>query len=95
MLNGIVSRRTREIARASEPVKYLRTRKPSAYSGTEQSSSQPMKLKSRQNIEARSQFCWYLRGVPHANAYKQEVVHVETLDDLRRITRAIQRDLRD
>jgi hypothetical protein len=33
--------------------------------------------------------------VPHANAYKQEVVHVETLDDLRRITRAIQRDLRD
>ena len=46
-------------------------------------------------LEARSQFCWYLRGVPHANAYKQEVVHVETLDDLRRITRAIQRDLRD
>ena len=46
-------------------------------------------------LEARSQFCWYLRGVPHANVYKQEVVHVETLDDLRRITRAIQRDLRD
>ena len=46
-------------------------------------------------LEARSQFCWYLRGVPHANVYKQEVVHVETLDDLRRNTRAIQRDLRD
>ena len=46
-------------------------------------------------LEARSQFCWYLRGVPHANVYKQEVVHVETLDDLRRITHAIQRDLRD
>ena len=46
-------------------------------------------------LEARSQFCWYLRGVPHANVYKQEVVHVETLNDLRRITRAIQRDLRD
>ncbi|MFR0795818.1 MAG: tRNA-dihydrouridine synthase [Oscillospiraceae bacterium] len=46
-------------------------------------------------LEARSQFCWYLRGVPHANVYKQEVVHVETLDDLRRIKRAIQRDLRD
>ena len=44
---------------------------------------------------ARSQFCWYLRGVPHANVYKQEVVHVETLNDLRRITHAIQRDLRD
>ena len=49
MLNGIVSRRKREIAIASEPVKYLRTRKPPAYSGNEQSSSQPMKLKSRQN----------------------------------------------
>ena len=46
-------------------------------------------------LEARSQFCWYLRGVPHANVYKQEVVHVETLNDLRRITHAIQRDLRD
>ena len=46
-------------------------------------------------LEARSQFCWYLRGVPHANTYKQEVVHVETLNDLRRITHAIQRDLRD
>ena len=46
-------------------------------------------------LEARSQFCWYLRGVSHANVYKQEVVHVETLDDLRRITRAVQRDLRD
>ena len=46
-------------------------------------------------LEARSQFCWYLRGVPHANTYKQEVVHVETLDELRRITHAIERDLRD
>ena len=46
-------------------------------------------------LEARSQLCWYLRGVPHANVYKQEVVHVETLNDLRRITHAIQRDLRD
>ena len=46
-------------------------------------------------LDARSQFCWYLRGLTHANVYKQEVVHVETLDDLRRITRAIQRDLRD
>ena len=46
-------------------------------------------------LEARKHFAWYLRGVPHANVYKQEVVHVETLDDLRRITHAIQRDLRD
>ena len=37
MLNGIVSRRTREIVIASEPVKYLRTRKYPAYSGSAQS----------------------------------------------------------
>ena len=46
-------------------------------------------------LEARSQFCWYLRAVPHANVYKQQLVHLEPLADLRRITRAIQRDLRD
>ena len=38
-----------EIAIASEPEKYLRIRKYPAYSGSAQSSSQPMKLKSRQN----------------------------------------------
>lgn len=46
-------------------------------------------------LEARSQFCWYLRGVPHAGIYKQQIVHVSTLDELRRIARDIQRDLRD
>lgn len=46
-------------------------------------------------LEARSQFCWYLRGVPHAGYYKQQVVHVSTLDELRHIAKGIQRDLRD
>lgn len=46
-------------------------------------------------LEARSQFCWYLRGVPHAGYYKQQVVHVSTLDELRQIVKGIQRDLRD
>lgn len=46
-------------------------------------------------LEARSQFCWYLRGVPHAGYYKQQVVHVSTLDELRHIARDMQRDLRD
>ena len=46
-------------------------------------------------LEARSQFCWYLRGVPHSGYYKQQIVHVSALDELRHIARGIQRDLRD
>lgn len=46
-------------------------------------------------LEARSQFCWYLRGVPHAGYYKQQIVHVRTLDELRQIAKDMQRDLRD
>ncbi|MCI6359058.1 MAG: tRNA dihydrouridine synthase DusB [Oscillospiraceae bacterium] len=46
-------------------------------------------------LEARSQFCWYLRGVPHAGYYKQQIVHVSTLDELRQIAKDMQRDLRD
>lgn len=46
-------------------------------------------------LEARSQFCWYLRGVPHAGYYKQQIVHVSTLDELRQIAKDMQRNLRD
>ena len=46
-------------------------------------------------LEARSQFCWYLRGVPHAGPYKQEIVQVSTLEQLRRAARQIQLNLRD
>ncbi len=46
-------------------------------------------------LEARSQFCWYLHGVPHSGGYKQEIVRVNTLEELRRIARRIQRELRD
>ena len=46
-------------------------------------------------LEARSQFCWYLRGVPHAGSYKQDIVHVSSLDELEHIARQIQLNLRD
>ncbi len=46
-------------------------------------------------LEARSQFCWYLRGVPHAGPYKQEIVQVSTLEQLRHVARQIQLNLRD
>ncbi len=44
-------------------------------------------------MEARHQLPWYLHGVAHAGIYKRELVQVETLDDIRRICKGIQRDL--
>lgn len=46
-------------------------------------------------LEARRHFCWYLKGVPYANYYKEQIVQMNTLEDVERITRGIQRDLRD
>ena len=46
-------------------------------------------------LEARRHYAWYLKGVPHASYYKEQIVHMETLEDLRRITAGIKRDLRD
>ena len=46
-------------------------------------------------LEARSQFCWYLRGVPHAGPYKKEIVQVSTIEELEHVARMIQLNLRD
>ena len=46
-------------------------------------------------LEARSQFCWYLRGVPHAGPYKKEIVQVSTIEELEHVARQIQLNLRD
>ena len=46
-------------------------------------------------LEARSQFAWYLRGVPHAGPYKQEIVHVGTMEELEHIVRMIKLNLKD
>ena len=45
-------------------------------------------------MEARHQLPWYLHGVAHAGVYKQELVRVESLDDIHRICRGIRRDLK-
>ncbi len=45
-------------------------------------------------LEARKQFCWYLRGVRDSGLYKKDIVKINTWDDLRRIARRIQQDLR-
>ena len=46
-------------------------------------------------LEARSQFVWYLRGVPHAGPYKQEIVHVGTMAELEHVVRMIKMNLKD
>ena len=45
-------------------------------------------------LEARRHMAWYLRGVAHASYYKQQIVQVESLEDVRRIAAGIKRDLR-
>ena len=45
-------------------------------------------------LEARHQVPWYLKGVPGAGWYKQQLVKVETLAELRRIAELIKRELR-
>ncbi len=45
-------------------------------------------------MEARHQLPWYLHGVPHSSAYRQQMVKVETLDDIRAVARRIIRELK-
>ena len=45
-------------------------------------------------LEARHHMCWYLKGVPHANYYKQQIVQMNTLEDVRRVAKGIARELR-
>ena len=46
-------------------------------------------------LNARRHYAWYLKGVPHASFYKEQIVHMETLEDVYRVTREIKRDLHD
>ena len=44
-------------------------------------------------LEARRHYAWYLKGVPHAGYYKEQIVKITTLEDVYRVTRGIKRDL--
>ena len=44
-------------------------------------------------LEARKQYCWYLKGVSHANYYKEQIVRMNTLEDVYQVTKGIKRDL--
>ena len=45
-------------------------------------------------LEARRHYIWYLRGVPHSGYFKAQIIKAETLEDLRKITEGIKRELR-
>jgi len=44
-------------------------------------------------LEARKHYAWYLRGVPHSGYFKAQIAKAETLNDLRKITEGIKREL--
>ena len=46
-------------------------------------------------LEARRHCCWYLKGVPYANYYKEQIVKMETLEDLYKVAEGVKRDLHD
>ncbi len=45
-------------------------------------------------LEARKQYAWYLKGVAFAGYYKEQISHINTLEDIYRITAGIKRDLK-
>ena len=45
-------------------------------------------------LEARHQLPWYLHGIAYSGPYRQELVRVETLDDIRKAVSRAKRDLK-
>ena len=45
-------------------------------------------------LEARKHFAWYLRGVPYASYYKEQISAIQKMEDIYRIADGIRRDLR-
>lgn len=44
-------------------------------------------------VEARARLPWYIKGIPHSAPYKQQLVRISTLAELRAIARDIKGDL--
>ena len=44
-------------------------------------------------LEARRHYAWYLKGVPYAGYWKEQIVKIATLEDVYKITAGIRRDL--
>ena len=46
-------------------------------------------------LEARKHFAWYLRGIPYANYYKEQISTVSDFETLKKIAAGVKRDLQD
>ena len=46
-------------------------------------------------LEARKHYAWYLRGVAHSRYFKEQINKASRLEDLRKITEGIKRELGD
>lgn len=44
-------------------------------------------------LEARKQFAWYLKGVPHGGYYKEKISQISSLEEAEKIAAGIKRDL--
>ncbi len=44
-------------------------------------------------LEARKQFCWYLRGVAHSSYWKEQIAHITVAEDAFRAIEGVQREL--
>ncbi len=42
-------------------------------------------------LEARRHYCWYLKGVSHSGYYKEQIVQMNTLEDVYRVTKGDQK----
>ena len=45
-------------------------------------------------LEARKHYAWYLRGVAYSGYFKERIMKMETMDDVRKITEGIKRELK-
>ncbi len=46
-------------------------------------------------LEARRHYAWYLKGVPYAAYWKEQICHITTMEDVYRVTAGIKRELKD
>ena len=44
-------------------------------------------------LEMRKHYAWYLKGVPYAAYWKEQICRMETAEDFAAVTRGILRDL--
>jgi len=44
-------------------------------------------------LEMRKHYAWYLKGVPYASYWKEQICKMQTAEDFYQVTKGIKRDL--